>query len=109
MSEVMRFSHGRIHWDIWLRRPMQDWEEEALDLCWGMLYSTNVQGFGADKVCWKPTVSKGFEVRDFYHALSPSSDISFPWKIVWQSKIPPRVVFFSWTASLHKILTTGNL
>ena len=45
--------------------PVQDWEEEALDLCWGMLYSTNVQGFGADKVCWKPAMSKGFEVRGF--------------------------------------------
>ena len=34
VSEVMRFSHGRIHWDVRFRRPMQDWEEEALDLCW---------------------------------------------------------------------------
>ena len=69
VSEVMRFSHGRIHWDIRFRRPVQDWEEEALDLCWCMLYSTNVQGFGADKVCWKPAMSKGFEVRGFYHAI----------------------------------------
>ena len=35
-------------------------------------------GFGANKVCWKPVMSKGFEVRGFYHALSPSSDILFP-------------------------------
>ena len=75
----------------------------------GMLYSKNVRGFGADKVCWKPAMSKGFEVRGFYHALSPCFDISFPWKMVWQSKIPPRVAFFSWIAALGKILTTDNI
>ena len=33
---------------------------------------------------------------------------SFPWKkSVWQ--VPPRVAFFTWTASLGKILTTDNL
>lgn len=27
---------------------------------------------------------------------------------VWQSKVPPRVAFFPWTAALGKILTTDN-
>ena len=39
----------------------------------------------------------------------PLLDISFPWKPVWRSKVPSRVAFFSWTASLGKILTTKNL
>ena len=29
--------------------------------------------------------------------------------MIWKSKIPPRVAFFSWFASLCKILTTDNL
>ena len=29
--------------------------------------------------------------------------------MIWQSKVPPRVAFFSWSASLGKILTTSNL
>ena len=28
---------------------------------------------------------------------------------MWRSKVPPRVAFFSWTASLGKILTIENL
>ena len=28
---------------------------------------------------------------------------------MWQLKVPPRVAFFSWSASLGKILTTDNL
>ena len=40
----------------------------------------------------------------FYHPSLPS----FPWRMVWQLKVPPRVAFFSWSVSLGKILTTDN-
>ena len=29
--------------------------------------------------------------------------------MIWQLKVPPRVAFFSWSASFGKILTTDNL
>ena len=45
----------------------------------------------------------------YYHSVSPSTVIPFPWKMVWQSKVPPRVAFFSWTAALGKILIIDNL
>ena len=68
-----------------------------------------MRGIGADRICWKPALSRGFEVRSFYLSLSPSSIIDFPWKRVWKSKVPPRVTFFSCTAALGKILTIDNL
>ena len=108
MSEVICFSNGRLHWDIRFRRPPQDWESESFDRFWVVLYSTNVWGVGDDKFCWKPATRRCFEVRGFYHSLSPSSIIDFPWKMVWQSKVPPRVAFFSWIAALGKILTMDN-
>jgi len=49
-----------------------------------MIYSTNVQGVGSNKVCWKPTKSRGFEVRGYYHSLCPTTIVSFPRKLVWQ-------------------------
>ena len=106
--EVMHFSNGRLHWNIWFRRPPQDWESELLDLFWVVLYSTNVRCVGDVKLCWKPAMRRDFEVQGFYHSLSPSV-IDFPWKMMWQSKVPPRVAFFSWTAALGKILTMDNL
>ena len=39
--------------------------------------------------------------------ISPND--KFPWKLVWSSKVPSRVAFFSWTAVLGNILTTDNL
>ena len=32
VSEVMRFSNGRLHWDIRFRRPPQDWESKSFNL-----------------------------------------------------------------------------
>ena len=66
-------------------------------------------GLGPDWVCWKPARSRGFEVRGFYLSLYPPTLLSFPWRMIWHSKVPPRVAFFSWFASLGKILTTDNL
>ena len=73
-----------------------------------MLYSTNVRGARVDRLCWKSALSRGFEVQNFHHSLSPFV-IDFSWKMVWKSKVPLRVAFFSWTAVLGKILTTDNL
>ena len=71
VSVVMCSSDGRLHWDIQFRCPVQDWELEALDLFLDMLYSTDVLGYGADEACWKLAMRIGFEVRGFYHSLSP--------------------------------------
>ena len=109
VAEVMCWSTGRIHWDVQLHHSPQDLEQESFDLFMDMVYSSTAQGFGPDKVCWKPARSKGFEVRGFYLSFYPPALLSFPWNKIWQSKVPPRVAFFSWFASLGKILTTNNL
>ncbi len=44
----------------------------------------------------------------YYKALDPFVGC-FPWKNIWQAKVPPRVAFFTWLASLGKLLTADNL
>ena len=88
--------------------PPQDWEEEAFDRFMGLVYSSTVRGLGLDMVCWKPARNRGFEVRGYYSSFYPPTLVSFPWRMIWQSKVRPRVVFFFWSASLGKILTTDN-
>ena len=109
VAEVMGWSAGRFHWNVQFRRPPQDWEEEAFDRFMGLVYSSTMRGFGPNKVCWKPTRNKCFEVRDCYCSFYPPTLVSFPWRMIWQSKVPSRVAFFSWFASLGKILTADNL
>ena len=64
---------------------------------------------GEDKMCSKTNRSKGFMVKDYYSLLVGSIDFCFPWKSIWQQKIPARVAFFVWTAPLGKCLTVDNL
>ena len=105
----MGWSAGRFHYNVQFRHPQQDWKEEAFDRIMELVYSSSVRGFGPNKVCWKPARNIGFEVRGYYSSFYPLNLVSFPWKMIWQSKVPPKVVFFSWSASLGKILTIDNL
>ena len=50
-----------------------------------------------------------FEVRFYYRALQPSNSQSFPWKPLWKSKVPTKIIFFLWTEALDKILTVEIL
>ena len=109
VAEVMGWSARRFYWNVQFHRPPQDWEEEAFDRFMGLVYSSTVRGFGPNKVCWKPARNRGFEVRGYYSSFYPPTLVSFPWRMIWQSKVPPRVTFFSWSTSLGKILTTDNL
>ena len=72
-----------------------------------IFYSSKVRGVGPNKVYWKSPRIRGFEVKGFYLSFYPPI-LSFPWKLVWQSKVHPRVAFFSWSASLGMILTIDN-
>jgi hypothetical protein len=38
-----------------------------------------------------------------------SDSVDGPWKIIWKSKVPPRVAFSLWMAVLKNILTMDNL
>ena len=68
-----------------------------------------LNGEGQDKLCKKLAGNESFKASEYYLSLSSTPNTLFPWKLVWRSKIPPRVAFFSWTAALGKILTLKNL
>ena len=67
-------------------------------------YAANIKNIGVDKMCWKPSLTKRFQVKSYYQVLSANRTGVFPWKIS-----PPRVAFFSWTTAFGKILTADDL
>ena len=85
MAKVMCWFGGRIHWNFHFRRSLQDWEEDSFDRFMDTIYSLKVRGLGLDKVIWMPVRST--EVRGFYLSFYPPT-LSFPWRLVWQSKVP---------------------
>jgi hypothetical protein len=94
-------------WNISFVRSLNDWEVNDLASLYSLLYSYNLNG-GADKIWWVPNRKRKFEVKSFYFILNSSVSFPFPWKSIWHTKAPPRVVFFVWSAALGKILTLDN-
>ena len=104
IAEVMHFPNQMLHWDILFSRAIQDWELEPSSVFMDLIYSMPLKGEACDKLCRKSGKRKGFKVREFYFSLSLTSGIPFLWKPTWH-----RVAFFSWNATLGKILTLDNL
>jgi hypothetical protein len=48
-------------------------------------------------------------VKSLYEVLSIRVQSLFSWKSIWNVKVPLRVAFFVWSATLEKILTLDNL
>jgi len=51
----------------------------------------------------------GIKVKSFFSSLAGSEGRCYPWKCEWRTHAFSRVVFFSWSATLCKILTVDNL
>ncbi len=98
-----------MHWEVNFTRLIKDWELESVSSFLDLLYSVIVHRYEEDKLIWKLSLDKGFQVKSFYNAICAPGFGSFLWKSIWKTKAPPRVAFFSWTAALGKILTAENL
>jgi hypothetical protein len=109
VEENMDIVNGAIHWNAMFVRPVHDWELEEFLRFFKLLYSLQIRYGGVDRICWIPSKRKNFEVKSYYKVKVNAEPVDGPWKIIWRSKAPPRVVFFVWTAVLGKILTVGNL
>ena len=109
LADVMSFPNQRLFWDLRFYREPQDWEIEQFDIFWNLIHSMTFTSERQDKLCQKSTKNKGFKVSEFYLSLFSTPDNLFLWKLVWRSNIPPRVAFFSWIATLGKILTLDRL
>lgn len=62
-----------------------------------------------DTIVWTGNTNVKFSVKSLYCFLTDSGDPSFPASQIWLSSIPPRVAFFTWTATWGKCLTLDLL
>jgi hypothetical protein len=108
LAAHLQLRNDSIHWELNFIRAAHDWELESFSTFFDLLYLAKVLGQGEDKIFWKASSTKEFKVRLYYQALDPSVGC-FPWKSTWHAKVAPRVAFFTWLASLGKVLTVDNL
>jgi len=109
VAKLMKFTNGVLFWDVSFFRGFHVWDLDAVSSFMVTIYGSSVRGFGEGKMFWKTDRSKEFMVKEYYSLLAGSIDFCFPWKSIWQQKIPTQVAFFVWTAALGKCWTIDNL
>jgi hypothetical protein len=111
VKDHMQLSNGSIQWNVPFLRAVQDWEVEAVTVFFGKLYAFRRRMGVTDCMLWNPSKRNIFEVKSFFRVLSSSgtSSSSFPSRSIWKVKVPLRVNFFVWMATLGNILTLDNM
>jgi hypothetical protein len=109
VSEYLSWHHEEMVWSVPLQCPLQDWElGEYTDLM-AFLYQLKMKRTAVDQLRWACTTSGLFEVRSFYRLLTSNTTTNFPWRSIWQCRVPHKVAVFIWLVVQGKILTLDNL
>ena len=69
---------GERSWNLQFRRVPRDWELEAIDSFFELLYSCMPRGEGEDKLSWKLTLNGVLDACSFYNWLFGNLTIVFP-------------------------------
>lgn len=95
VNSMLRVKGGRVVWNLFFCRNLQDWEDECCLLLFDKLYSQQIDSSRDDKVRWEASSSKSFSVKSYFQLLSGRDGYSFPWRFFWRSQAPCRVAFFA--------------
>jgi hypothetical protein len=102
---LVEYSGDSLQWNVSSVRATLDWEMDIFVLFFNLLYSIRVRRDGINKLWWPPSIKRLFNVSSYYSVLAGNNATPFPWK----TKVPLRVAYFAWSATLEKILTMDNL
>jgi hypothetical protein len=61
----IHYQNDSVTWLLNFIHPAQDWELESISSFINLLYKSGVKCSGLDKVCWKGSLGKGFQVKLF--------------------------------------------
>ena len=90
-------------------RPFNDWELDAIQEFIGLTSNNKISSLEKDKLIWKGDESGCFTVKGYFNQLEGGSPYNVPYKMLWNSLIPSKVVFFAWEAWWDKVLTSTQL
>uniref|UniRef100_A0A2N9J169 Uncharacterized protein n=1 Tax=Fagus sylvatica TaxID=28930 RepID=A0A2N9J169_FAGSY len=88
VSEYLSWHNEDMVWSVNLQRPLQDWELGDYTDLMAFLYKQKVKRTEEDQLRWDCTTSGLFEVQSYYRMLNSNSITNFPWKSIWQSRVP---------------------
>ncbi|XP_022865490.1 uncharacterized protein LOC111385340 [Olea europaea var. sylvestris] len=109
VGDVLDIHNRGYSWNITFGRGLQDWELEDYSLFLIALHEIQIRVGEGDCSRWRLARDGIFSVRSYFQSLLGFVESSLPWKMVWQSKLPPRVAFLLWTDMRGQVSTVDNL
>ena len=73
------------------------------------LHDQNFCPNGEDMLLLKELKAKSFSVKVMYIGYDISPAFYFPYRLIWNLVIPPKIGIFTWEAAWSKVLTLDNL
>ena len=109
IADIWDRDRGVGSWSPTFLRPLNDWEIEEPVRFLHTLHEVIYCPSGEDKLLLKNDKEKGFSVKSMYKGFDPSPAIDFPYRLIWNSVVPPKIGVFAWEATWGKVLTLDQL
>ena len=109
VADIWESREGAGCWFPTFIRPLNDWELEEMIRFLKTLDDQNFRPMGEDKLLLKNAKEKGFTVKIMYKSFDTSPAVEFPYRLVWNPVVPPKIGVFAWEASWGKVLTMDQL
>ena len=109
IADIWDRDRGVGSWSPNFLRPLNDWEIEEVASFLHTLHEVAYCPSGEDKILLKNDKEKGFSVKSMYGCFDPSPAIDFPYRLIWNPVVPPKIGVFAWEATWGKVLTFDQL
>ena len=109
VADLWNWDSGEGGWNPIFLRSFNDWELEEGVRFLQVLYRTQISPLKEDKIIFKGSRNDVFSVSSMCRVLDRSPQVAFPYRIIWNPALPPRLRFFGWEASWGKVLTLDQL
>ena len=109
IADIWDRDSGGGNWAPTFLRPFNDWEIEEVARFFHSLQKVSYCPLGEDRLLLKNYKGKGFSVKRMYKSLEPSPAIDFPYRLIWNPIVPPKIGVFAWEATWGKVLTIDQL
>ena len=109
IADIWDGDRGLGCWSPTFLRPLNDWEIEETARFLQTLHEQNFCPSGVDKFLLKNDKEKGFSVKIMYKGFDLSPTFDFPYRLVWNLVVPPKIGVFAWEATWGKMLTVDQL
>ena len=109
IADIWDRDRGAGSWSPNFIRPLNDWEIEEVASLLHTLHEVSYCPSGEDKLLLKGDKEKGFLIRSMYKCFDSSPAFDFPYRLIWNPVVPPKIGFFAWEATWGKVLTLDQL